>query len=167
MNFEEQLAKGLEGAVVVMGIGNTSRGDDAAGSLVAQQVEASPDVCVIDAQDVPEDYVLRAANRHPSTIVLIDSVELGAAPGAIAFLTADQLADYWPSTHRMPLGSLMRILERETHARVVAIGIQPAQTEFLAPVTDGVAASVAHVAEILNGALARGHPGPREREVSA
>ena len=103
MNFEEQLAAGLEGVVVVMGIGNPSRGDDAAGSLAARRIEAAPGVCVIDAQDVAEDYLLRVVNQRPDTIVLIDSVDLDSAPGSVAFLDRDQIADYWPSTHRMPM----------------------------------------------------------------
>ena len=160
MNFEEQLATGLEGVVVVMGIGNPLRGDDAAGSLAARRI-AGPGVCVIDAQDVPEDHLLRVVNEHPDTIVLIDSVDMDCAPGSVAFLDRDQVAGYWPSTHRMPLSLLMGILERETHARVVGIGIQPAHTEFLKPLSNAVAASVAHVAGILNGALTRGRTAPQ------
>jgi hydrogenase 3 maturation protease len=160
MNFEEQLAAGLEGIVVVMGIGNPLRGDDAAGSLAARRIVGSPGVCVIDAQDVPEDYVLRVVNERPDTVVLIDSVDLESAPGSVAFLGRDQVAEYWPSTHRTPLSLLMGILEQETHARVIGIGIQPAQTEFLSPLSSAVAASVDHVADMLNGALARGRTAP-------
>ncbi len=174
MNFEEQLATGLEGIVVVMGIGNPLRGDDAAGSLAARRIVGSPGVCVIDAQDVPEDCLLRVVNAHPDTIVLIDSVDLESAPGSVAFLDRDQVAEYWPSTHRMPLSLLMGILEQETHARVIGIGIQPAHTEFLRPLSSAVAASVAHLADILNGALVRGRTAARgvpagssEREVPA
>ena len=156
MNFEEQLATGLEGVVVVMGIGNPLRGDDAAGSLAARRIVGSPGVCVIDAQEVPEDYLLRAVNQHPDTIVLIDSVDLDSAPGSVAFLERDQVAEYWPSTHRMPISLLMEILGQETHARVIGIGIQPAHTELLKPLSNAVAASIAHVADMLNGALARG-----------
>jgi hydrogenase 3 maturation protease len=156
MNFEEQLATGLEGVVVVMGIGNPVRGDDAAGSLAARRIVGLPGVHVIDTQDVPEDYLLRVVSQRPDTIVLIDSVDLNSAPGSVAFLERDQMAEYWPSTHRMPVSLLMGILAQETHARVIGIGIQPAHTEFLRPPSEAVAASVAHVADMLNGALARG-----------
>jgi hydrogenase 3 maturation protease len=156
MNFEEQLATGLQGAVVVMGIGNPLRGDDAAGSLTARRIAGSPGVCVIDAQDVPEDYLLRVVNQHPDVIVLIDSVELDSEPGSVAFLERDQIAEYWPSTHRMPISMLMGILGQETHARVIGIGIQPAHTEFLKPLSNAVAESIAQVAGMLNNALARG-----------
>ena len=156
MSFEAQLAKGLRGRVVVMGIGNPRRGDDAAGSLAARRIVARSDVCVVDAQDVPEEHFVGVVNQHPDTIVLIDCVDMEAEPGSVAFLERDQMADYWPTTHRMPLGMLMGVLERESNARVVGIGIQPAHTEFMKPVSTAVSESIAQVAEILNDALARG-----------
>lgn len=152
--MEEQLAAWIEGAVVVMGIGNALRGDDAAGSLVARQVTARPGVCVIDAQAVPEDSLPMVVNRQPDTIVLIDTVDLGSVPGSVALLDRDQIAGYWPSTHRVPMSLLMSVLEHETHARVFAIGIQPADTEFLNSISDAVTASIAHVAGMLNRVLA-------------
>jgi hydrogenase 3 maturation protease len=156
MNFEEQLAAGLEGVVVVLGTGNPMRGDDAAGSLVAREIVCPPGAHAIDAEEVPEDYVSQVINLQPDTIVVIDSVDLGAAPGSVAFLDVDQLAQYWPSTHRMPIGLLMRFLEREAHARVIGIGIQPEHTGFSQPLSEPVRASVQQVAAILNDALARG-----------
>ena len=158
MTFEEQLAAGLEGEVVVVGIGNPMRGDDAAGSLVARQIACPSGPRVIDAEDVPESYVPQIVDQRPDTVVLIDSVDLGAAPGSVAFLDADQLAKYWPSTHRMPIGLLMKILEREAHARVIGIGIQPAHTEFSKPLSEPVRASVQHLAAILSDSLARSAP---------
>jgi hydrogenase maturation protease HycI len=154
MNPDEQLAARLRGTVVVMGIGNPLRGDDAAGSLVARRIVASSGGCVIDAQDVPENYLPLVVNQRPNTIVLIDSVDMDSEPGSVAFLDRDQIAGYWPSTHRAPLSLLMDILEHETRARVFAIGIQPVHTEFLKPMSDAVATGVAHVAGMLNRALA-------------
>ena len=164
MDFEEQLANGLEGVVVVMGIGNPLRGDDAAGSLAARRIEALPGVCVIDAQDVPEEFLVRVVDEHPKTVVLIDSVDMDSAPGSVAFLDRDQIATYWPGTHRMPVSTLMEVLEQETRARVIGIGIQPAHTSLLKPLSSAVAASVDHVVDMLNGALARGRTAQHDVE---
>jgi hydrogenase 3 maturation protease len=153
MDLQKQLATGIQGNVVVMGIGNPCRGDDAAGSLVAQQIGAVPGVRVIDAQEVPENYLRQVVGEGPDTVVLIDSVDLDSAPGSVAVLDKDQVAGYWPSTHRMPLSLLMDYLERETHARVCLIAIQPRQTAFLQPVSGEVHASVAGIAEVLKGVL--------------
>jgi hydrogenase 3 maturation protease len=153
MDLREQLATRIQGIVVIMGIGNPCRGDDAAGSLVVRQIRDAPGVRVIDAQDVPEDYLCLAANQQPNTVVLIDSVDLDSAPGVIALLDKDQMGCYWPSTHRVPICLLMNYLERETHARVFLIGIQPRQTGFLEPMSDEVSSSVARITDVLNSVL--------------
>ncbi len=150
----ERLAAWIEGRVAVIGIGNPLRGDDAAGSLVARRVEASLRVSVIDAEEVPENHLARVVGWRPDTIVLVDSVDLGSTPGSVSFLDRDQMVAYAPSTHRTPMGLLMSVLERETGARVFAIGIQPAHTEFLRPVSTAVMSSIDQVAGMLNLILA-------------
>jgi hydrogenase 3 maturation protease len=149
MDLRQELATGIQGNVVVMGIGNPCRGDDAAGSLVAQKITA-PGVRVIDAQEVPESYLRQVVGEGPDTVVLIDSVDLNSAPGSVAFLDKDQVAGYWPSTHRVPLTLLMDYLERETHARICLIAIQPRRTGFMQPMSGEVHASVAGIAHVLN-----------------
>jgi hydrogenase 3 maturation protease len=154
MDLQQQLATAIQGNVVVMGIGNPCRGDDAAGSMVAQQISDAPGVRVIDAQDVPESYFRQVVSEGPDTVVLIDAVDLGSAPGSVALLDKDQVAGYWPSTHRMPLSLLMDYLERETHARIFLIAIQPRHTAFLQPMSGEVHASVASIAGVLNDVFA-------------
>jgi len=95
----------------------------------------------------------QVVGEGPDTVVLIDSVDLKSTPGSLALLDKDQVAGYWPSTHRMPLSLLMDYLERETHAHVCLIAIQPSQTAFLEPVSGEVSASVAGLAEVLKGVL--------------
>jgi hydrogenase maturation protease HycI len=153
MDLQEQLSSAIEGNVVVMGIGNPCRGDDAAGSRVARQVRGAPGVRVIDAQDVPENYLGQVANQRPDTVVLIDSVDMKSAPGSVAFLDREQTTAYWPSTHRAPMSLLADYVERTTRARVFVIAIQPQQTDFLEPISAEVLPSVEAVARMLNDVL--------------
>ena len=44
----------------------------------------------------------------------------------------------------------MDYLERETHARIFLIAIQPRQTGFLQPLSEEVHSSVAGIADVLN-----------------
>ncbi len=153
MDLREQLSDAMRGNVVVMGIGNPCRADDAAGSCVAQRIGSSPGVCVIDAQEVPENYLCQAANQRPDTILLIDCVDLQSAPGAVALFDADQVADYWPSTHRVTLTLLVDYLKRTAQARIFLIAIQPRQTGFLQPMSAEVLSSVEGIASVLNDVL--------------
>jgi hydrogenase 3 maturation protease len=155
----------MQGEVVVVGIGNPLRGDDAAGSMVASRIEALPSVSVIDAQDVPENHLAPVVNRQPDTIVLIDSVDFDSAPGSVALLSREQLAGYCPSTHRVPVSLLMSVFEHETHARVLLIGIQPEHTRLLEPMSEAAETSATLVAGALNRALA-GRPLPARRVVA-
>lgn len=150
MDLKEQLAAAIQGNVVVMGIGNPCRGDDAAGSLLAQMLSDAPGVRVIDAQEVPENYFRQVVDERPDTVVLIDSVDLKSAPGSVALLDKEQVAGYWPSTHRVPITLLMDYLERETHAHLCLIAIQPRHTAFMEPMSGEVHSSVASIAEVLN-----------------
>jgi hydrogenase 3 maturation protease len=150
MNLPEELCRRVQGKVVVMGIGNPCRGDDAAGSCVAQQICSAPGVHIIDARDVPENYLCHVADQQPDTVVLIDCVDLKSAPGSVALLEKDATMAYWPSTHRVPMGLIVNYLERTTHARILLIGIQPHQTDFLQPISADVLSSVEVVARVLN-----------------
>jgi len=120
---------------------------------VAHQLSDVQGVRVIDAQDVPEDYLGLVVRQRPDTVVLIDSVDLDSAPGSIALLDKDHMADYWPSTHRAPMCLLMDYLQRETHARIFLIGIQPRQTNFLEPMSEEVSSSVERIANVLSRVL--------------
>ena len=153
MDLQEQLATAIQGNVVFMGVGNPCRGDDAAGSLLAQLISDIPGVRVIDAQEVPENYMREVVEESPNTVVLIDSVDLDSSPGSVALLDKEEVAGYWPSTHRMPLSLLMDYLERETHARIFLLAIQPRHTAFMEPMSGEVHASVASIAGILKDVL--------------
>lgn len=153
MDLREQLSNAIQGNVVLMGIGNPCRGDDAAGSRVAQQICSAPGVCVIDAQDVPENYLCQVAGQRPDTIMLIDCVDLKSAPGSVALFDHDQTAAYWPSTHRVPVSLLVDYLEQTTHARIFLIAIQPHDTGFLQSMSAEVLSSVEGIADVLNDVL--------------
>jgi len=123
MSLQEQLCDSMLGNIVVIGIGNPSRGDDAAGSCLAQRIRAARGLHVIDAQDVPENHLGQAAELRPDTVLLIDSVDLHCAPGSVALLDRSQTAGYWASTHRVPMSLLMDYLEQTTHAQIFLLAI--------------------------------------------
>jgi hydrogenase 3 maturation protease len=154
MNLRERLLNEMRGNIVVVGIGNPSRGDDAAGSCVAQRISAARGVQVIDAQDVPENHLCQIVDERPDTILLVDSVDLHGAPGSLALLDQDQTAAYWPSTHRVPIALLVDYLEKTTRAQILLIAIQPGQTDFLRAMSDEVVSSVEALADILNEVFA-------------
>ena len=155
MSLLEQLRARLGDNVVVVGIGNPLRGDDAAGSCVARRLAlASARASIIDAQEVPESYVGRIVAARPDTVVLVDAVDIGGRPGDAAIIESDQIERYDPTTHRVPLGLVMQYLRRETGADTFLLGIQPSQVAFGAPMSREVEESVVLLAGLLERTLA-------------
>lgn len=153
MDIREQLLDALEGRVVIVGVGNLCRGDDAAGSRVAQLIRGAPEVQVIDAQENPENHMGQVVEFRPDTIVFTDCVDLKCPPGSVSFLGANQTLAFWPSTHRIPLSLIFEYLRRATSARIFVIAIQPQQTGPFEPMSVAVRLSVESIAKLLNSVL--------------
>jgi len=153
MSLEETLGLRLRGRVTVVGIGNPLRGDDAAGCLVARSLRSAPGLEAIEAEEVPENHLGAVAASRPDTIVLVDAVDLGAAPGSLALVETAELARFTPTTHRVPLDLLATWLGRETGAEVLLVAVQPRRIGWGEPVSPEVGEAARLVAATLNRAL--------------
>jgi hydrogenase 3 maturation protease len=153
MSLREELARRLSGRVVVVGVGNPLRGDDAAGCLVARRLQGTPGVRVVEAEEVPESFVGDIAAAMPDVVALVDAVDLGAEPGAVAMLEREQVATYAPTTHRMPLSLVMEVVQRRTGADVFLIAVQPLTLAFGAKVSPEVSETVEVLAAVLSELL--------------
>lgn len=160
MTFPDELAARLAGNVVVVGVGNPLRGDDAAGCLLARRLQGHCAARVIEAEEVPESFTGDIAAAVPDTVVLVDAVDLGAQPGAVAVIEREQVARYAPTTHRLPLSLVMDVVQRRTGADVLLIAVQPARADFGAAMTAEVSDTVERLAGILAALLRapRGRP---------
>ncbi|MFH1130658.1 MAG: hydrogenase 3 maturation endopeptidase HyCI [Pseudomonadota bacterium] len=154
MTLCEQLRSRLRGRVAVVGIGNPARGDDAAGSFVARRLCSQTDAIVLDAQEIPENFLGHVVEAKPETIVFVDAMDLGAEPGTLALVEKDQMSQYCASTHRVPLRVLAEFLYSETRADIFIIAIQPNQMQLGSPMSEQVVQCALSVVEILRDALA-------------
>lgn len=158
------LREALAGAtrVAVLGVGSELRGDDFAGVLVARAVEAwrrrsrAALVAGYEGCAAPENLTGEIGRFEPSHVVLVDAAHLGEEPGAVRVLEADQIGGVSFSTHMLPAPIFLAYLEKTTGCRTLIVGIQPAQTDVLGPISPPVAAAVRAVAEtICEGAKER------------
>jgi hydrogenase 3 maturation protease len=163
VTLPDELAPRLSGNVVVVGVGNPLRGDDAAGCLVARRLHGTEGVCVIEAEEVPESFVGDIAAAAPAAVALVDAVDLGAEPGAVAVLEKEQVAAYAPTTHRLPLSLVMDVVQQRTGADVFLIAVQPFRVDFGTAMTPEVSESVARLAEMLAELLRSLRVCPRDR----
>jgi hydrogenase 3 maturation protease len=166
MSLREELARRLSGRVVVVGVGNPLRGDDAAGCLAARRLQGTPGVRVVEAEEVPESFVGDIAAAMPDVVALVDAVDLGAEPGAVAVLEREQVATYAPTTHRMPLSLVMEVVQRRTGTDVFLIAVQPLTLAFGARVSPEVSATVEVLAAVLSELLRAPGVRPRDRHAT-
>jgi len=152
-NQLEVLCRVLRGKVAIIGIGNEMRGDDAVGCYVARCLEGVEDMLVVEAGDVPENYVGLLREYKPECVVFIDAVDVGAEPGSIVIASADELpSSAVVSTHGMPLKLLSDYLLREVGARVMLIGIQVRGTALNAPISKEVCEAAEAIAKLIRSA---------------
>ena len=79
--------------------------------------------------------------------MFIDAAQMDAPPGAIRWLTPQEIASLTASTHALPLNLLSQYLQNELSCQVALIGIQPQQTEFQASLTPSIQLAAAEVVE--------------------
>lgn len=157
MSLLEELRGRLCGRVAVVGVGNPLRADDGAGCLVVERLAADhPGLLVFRAEEVPESILGPVVAARPDTVVVIDAVDLGEEPGAVALLEAGQLVGYIPTTHRMPLGLFMAFVRREARVREsFVLAIQPGRLG-LGPMSPELERSANLLASLLVEATAGG-----------
>lgn len=156
MPFEEDLLGFLAESrgLLLVGIGNTTRKDDAAGVRVVTRLRGKvPEgVSLLDAGTTPENYSSTIKRMKPRRMIFFDAVEMGAPAGVYRFVDEETLVSQTVSTHKQPLSMLMRVLrDGLPEAEIRLVGIQPKTTDFglgmSAPVDRGVNALVMKMLE--------------------
>ena len=132
---------------VVLTVGNTMMGDDAAGPMLAALLRdaPAPGWQVVDGGSAPENVVHQVRALAPDRVLVVDATDMGLAPGEIRRVDDRFIADnFIMTTHDMPVSFMMASL-RESVPQVHFLGLQPAVVFFGYPVTPEVARAVASI----------------------
>ncbi|MHC4623861.1 MAG: hydrogenase 3 maturation endopeptidase HyCI [Planctomycetota bacterium] len=130
MGTEEQLLEKLSSLrgsrAVIMGVGNTLKGDDGAGPLLCEKLkEHRVSAEVIDAGTVPENYIQPVVSKAPDNLLIVDAIDFGGSPGEIEIFRPEQLKPTVFSTHRLSPRLFVDMVKNETDVEVYFVGIQP------------------------------------------
>jgi hydrogenase 3 maturation protease len=128
--------------LVLVGVGNALRGDDALGCALVDRLEGRTRATLIDAGDVPENYLDVVEAARPEVIVIIDAVALGACPGDVALIEIEQLAGVRVTTHNTSLALVAQALKARTHSDVFILAIQPGTIRLGASLSPEVRATL-------------------------
>ena len=146
--------------VVVLGVGNPMRGDDGVGACLADRLQGRVKATVVNAGDVPENYLGPVAADQPEVVVIVDAAELGTAPGEIAIIEANELAKTTLSTHNVSLSLFIEVLRSEVQADVFLLGVQPASTAFGAPLSPAIVTALRLLEELFQSCCPKSNSAP-------
>jgi hydrogenase maturation protease HycI len=125
------LAKQLRGKrTVILGIGNPLQGDDAIGPNLVDFLHGRVEATLINAGEVPENYLSSIRAAQPEVVLIIAALELGAEPGCVAVMDADRLRAIENFTRNPGLAFLAVMIQDGTEAEVILVGVQPEATAF-------------------------------------
>jgi len=171
--WQVKLTEYLAGAknIAVLGIGNEMMGDDAAGALLARElnkkIKNQPfgppwrtqgknskfKIQVFETSTTPENFTGAIRKLEPDLVVMIDAADMNLEPGAVAFLDTKQMHTMMHSTHTLPLSFLAGYLEKMGTAKVIALGIQAGHIKLDQPMTRKVAESVKAIVKAFTDVL--------------
>ena len=115
--------------ILILGVGNITRGDDGVGSLLVQNIAGRVEACCIDAGIAPENFLEKIVRKDPDTVLIVDAADFGGDPGQIRVLAPSQLASGGLSTHALSLQMACTYLNLRIPAEVYLLVIQPGQTK--------------------------------------
>jgi hydrogenase 3 maturation protease len=152
--IEAGLSALLREPTCLVGIGNPLRGDDGIGPWIVAAVRdavSGTNLRVVDAQDVPENFVPGIARGDCRNVVFIDAVAAEGPPGAVVF---GPLAEFPEAesftTHKLALSLSRKFLEA-AGKKVFLLGIVPADLDF----GEGLTAGIQPTAAALRDAILR------------
>lgn len=129
-NTVDRFSDIARGRIVVLGVGNALKGDDAVGPAVAEALrEVFPDR-VFDGGQAPENFAAPVRRAHPDTILLVDAADFGGEPGEVRVASPEDVSGLMMGTHAPPLSVFMSILKEDTGADVYLVAIQTASTKL-------------------------------------
>ena len=138
--------------IVVMGIGNDLKADDGVGPYIIEQLQktAPPQIELIDASTVPENFISHLIDARPSLILLIDAALMGSEPGTIRLIEKSDIGGVAFSSHQLPLTFFIEYLENNITTTILVLGIQPYTDEFTLPLSQPVQNAAQTIIEVLN-----------------
>jgi len=135
--------------ILLLGVGNRLRGDDAVGSLMVERLKGKVNIPLIDAGDVPENYLGPIETSGADLVLVVDATEIGANAGDVAIFDIEQVQGMSISTHTANLGLMFQVIPPEKRPHVILVGIQPGSMELGQALSEPVRTTMEELAEML------------------
>lgn len=144
-NLQKILLSHLKGKrrLAIIGVGSEFRGDDAVGSTIADTLIKKHKTssrkkfwAVYNGATAPENLTGEIKRFKPSHLIIVDTVDIGAAPATVVVLEGREVSETaFFSTHKLPIKVMVQYLKKESRVESIVIGIQPKGIEFGKPLS--------------------------------
>jgi hydrogenase 3 maturation protease len=141
---------------LIVGIGNTLKGDDGAGSVICQRLKKSFPDRIIDTGSVPENFIQPIIDKSPEVLLIIDATDFGESAGAIEIFSLEQISRVTFSTHCLSPRLFLDVICQSISPEIYFLGIQPGQTELNQPLSLKVSKAVDVLVETFSHLLNHG-----------
>jgi hydrogenase 3 maturation protease len=153
MLLEEGLRRYFTGRkrVVLIGVGNPYRGDDAVGPQIIEQLDNKhfEDVLLLNVESVPEAFTEKVEQYKPTHVLLIDAANFKGTPGETRLFTGEQIGGQAISSHSLPLNIFISYIEGSLGIKVLLLGIQPKSIGYGETLSEQVEVTAKSVVETL------------------
>ncbi|WP_297487057.1 hydrogenase 3 maturation endopeptidase HyCI [Thermococcus sp.] len=158
MNALEEIFEGKK-RIVICGIGNDIRGDDAFGVIVAERLKElldNPNVLVINCGEVPENYTGKIKEFSPDLVVFVDAVDFKGEVGEYIIADPEGTIGEAVSTHSLPLKFVTGFMKTMIKSDFILIGCQPASTGLFEEPSELIRERAERLSKLLAGILKGG-----------
>jgi hydrogenase 3 maturation protease len=128
--LREEIAELVSDGSVIVGIGNSLRGDDGAGPSLIQNISDKIGAICITVGSVPENYIEKIISFRPQTVLFVDAADFYGTPGEIRIFDPNVVTSSICSTHAGSLRMIAAYIKMRIQATTRIIAIQAVQTEF-------------------------------------
>ena len=158
-NLKKQLECnfGLSGKkrIAILGVGSELRGDDAAGMLVAKNIEKflrgkpQNNIGIFLGETAPENLTGEIKKFKPTHLLIIDSAEMDKKAGEFCVFNPDEITGVSFCTHQLPMKIMFSYLKKFIDCDFAIIGIQPKYLTFDSKPSKEVAAAVKYISKTI------------------
>lgn len=134
--------------IAILGIGNRLRGDDAAGSIIAENL-ASRGMISFDSSTVPENFTGALRKAAPNTLIIVDACSMGIKPGEFRKIPIHKFESNDSfNSHSPEIVELINYLH-EFIPEILFIGIEPYSMELNDRLSQEVKSGIKILEEII------------------
>jgi len=147
--LRDQLKEIITPDTLILTIGNTLKGDDAAGPIIAEKLKPEMPDNIIDAGTTPENYIQPIINKNPKVLLIIDAINFEAPPGSIKLFPPEKIKSMAVSTHAPSPQLFLDVIKSSISPQIHFLAIQPEQTKLGQPVSNPVQQAICSVVKII------------------